>query len=85
MDSVPPLAEPEELDQVEEQEDADERIEVYWPFEWAVMAHRLAASEGGWALPLPVPEGQKYFAPLQDSLPFAPSPASLYRLALVCW
>ena len=41
------------------------------------MAHRLVNS--GLTLSLPVPEGEKFFAPLSDILPFAPSVASLYR------
>jgi len=39
--------------------------------------HRLVGA--GMTLSLPVPEGEKYFAPLPDILPFAPYVASLYR------
>jgi len=68
-----PLAEPEEEDPIEE----GDKPEGAWAHEWVVMAHRLVSA--GVALSLPVPEGDKYFAPLPDILPFAPYVASLYR------
>lgn len=68
-----PLAEPEEVDQIEE----GEKPEGAWAQEWIIMAHRLVGA--GMTLSLPVPEGNKYFASLPDILPFAPYVASLYR------
>lgn len=73
LDSAVPLAEPEEVDQIEE----EDKPEGAWVQEWMIMAHRLVNS--GLTLSLPVPEGEKFFAPLIDILPFAPSVASLYR------
>ena len=68
-----PLAEPEEIDQIEE----EEKPEGAWAQEWIIMAHRLV--DAGMTLPLPVPESDKHFSPLPDILPFAPYVASLYR------
>lgn len=68
-----PLAEPEEEDQIEEIDKPEEA----WAHEWVIMAQRLVSA--GVTLSLPVPEGEKYFAPLPDILPFAPYVASLYR------
>ena len=70
-----PLAQPEEEDQMEE-----DKREGAWAHEWVIMAHRLVSA--GVTLSLPVPEGEKYFAPLPDILPFAPYVASLYRYGL---
>ena len=69
-----PLAEPEDEDQIE---DLQAKAEVCWAQEWTLLAKRLEVA--GLTLPLPVPKGQKYFAPLPDVLPFAPTAASLYR------
>ena len=68
-----PLAQPEEVDQI----GGEEKLEESWVQEWIIMAHRLVGA--GMTLSLPVPEGEKYFAPLPDILPFAPYVASLYR------
>ena len=68
-----PLAEPEDEDQIEDAE----KPEGAWAHEWTIMAHRLMGA--GMTLSLPVPDGEKYFAPLSDVLPFAPSVAPLYR------
>ena len=68
-----PLAEPEEMDQIIEKE----KSECSWAQEWVIIAQRLAVA--GMTLPLPVPEGEKFFAALPDILPFAPYVASLYR------
>ena len=73
LETTVPLAEPEEVDQIEE----EEKPEGAWAQEWIIMAHRLV--NAGLTLSLPVPEGEKYFAPLPDILPFAPFVASLYR------
>jgi len=72
VENAVPLAEPEEVDQIEEEEKPGA-----WAQEWIIMAHRLVGA--GMTLSLPVPEGEKYFAPLPDILPFAPYVASLYR------
>ncbi|XP_068703466.1 protein furry homolog-like isoform X2 [Montipora foliosa] len=68
-----PLAEPEEMDQIIEKE----KSECSWAQEWVIIAQRLVVA--GMTLPLPVPEGEKFFAALPDILPFAPYVASLYR------
>lgn len=73
QEAAVPLAEPEEEDQIEE----EDKPEGAWAHEWVIMAHRLVSA--GVTLSLPVPEGEKYFAPLPDVLPFAPYVASLYR------
>ena len=73
LETTVPLAEPEEEDPIEE----GEKPEGAWAHEWVIMAHRLVSA--GVTLSLPVPEGEKYFAPLPDILPFAPYVASLYR------
>lgn len=72
VETAVPLAEPE-VDQIGE----EEKPEGAWAQDWIIMAHRLVGA--GMTLPLPVPEGEKYFAPLPDILPFAPYVASLYR------
>ncbi|KAL9973951.1 hypothetical protein ACROYT_G020474 [Oculina patagonica] len=73
LETTVPLAQPEEEDQIEE----EDKAEGAWAHEWVIMAHRLVSA--GVTLSLPVPEGEKYFAPLPDILPFAPYVASLYR------
>jgi len=73
LETTVPLAEPEEEDPIV----VGDKPEGAWAHEWVIMAHRLV--NAGVTLSLPVPEGDKYFAPLPDILPFAPYVASLYR------